>query len=462
MRNVPKLRFKEFTDEWEEKRLGEISNIKGGYAFKSQNFLNNKSKYQVIKMGNIYKNKLLLDKSPSYLDEISEKEKDYLLEKDDIILTLTGTVGKRDFGYSCQIKEEKNLLLNQRLACIKSKKEIINRKFLRYIISHQNFLDIFFEISMGGTGNQANVSIKDICDIIVKIGENKEQQKIADFLSSVDKKISITEEKLSLFNEYKKGIMQKIFNQELRFKNENGNDYPEWEEKALSLIFERITEKNIENNDNVLTISAQYGLISQTDFENGNDYPEWEEKALSLIFERITEKNIENNDNVLTISAQYGLISQTDFFNKSVAGKDLTKYYLLHRNDFAYNKSYSTGYPMGAIKRLTKYDKGVVSTLYICFRTKNNDNVDFLEQFFESKKIEKSIQDIAQEGARNHGLLNINIGDFFDITIKLPCLKEQKKIANFLSAIDTKIEKISYELENLKEFKKGLLQQMFV
>ena len=117
---------------------------------------------------------------------------------------------------------------------------------------------------------------------------------------------------------------------------------------------------------------------------------------------------------------------------------------------------------MGAIKRLTRYDKGIVSTLYICFRVKNNDNVNFLEQFFESGKIEKSIQDIAQEGARNHGLLNINIGDFFDIAIKLPCLEEQQKIADFLSAIDTKIEKISDELENLKEFKKGLLQQMFV
>ena len=163
---------------------------------------------------------------------------------------------------------------------------------------------------------------------------------------------------------------------------------------------------------------------------------EWEEKSLSSLFERITEKNTENNDNVLTISAQYGLISQTDFFNKSVAGKDLTKYYLLHRDDFAYNKSYSNGYPMGAIKRLTKYDKGIVSTLYICFKKRNNDNVSFLEQFFESKKIEKSIQDIAQEGARNHGLLNIGVGDFFDITIKIPYFEEQEKIADFLSNVD--------------------------
>ena len=188
---------------------------------------------------------------------------------------------------------------------------------------------------------------------------------------------------------------------------------------------------------------------------------EWEEKTLNSIFERITEKNKENNDNVLTISAQYGLISQTDFFNKSVAGKDLTKYYLLHKDDFAYNKSYSNGYPMGAIKRLTKYDKGIVSTLYICFRVKNNDNVRFLEQFFESKKIEKSIQDIAQEGARNHGLLNISVGDFFDITINLPCLKEQEKIGNFLSSVDKKISIVEEKLNLFNQYKKGIMQKIF-
>ena len=188
---------------------------------------------------------------------------------------------------------------------------------------------------------------------------------------------------------------------------------------------------------------------------------EWEERPLNSIFERITTKNTENNDNVLTISAQYGLISQTDFFSKSVAGKDLTKYYLLHRDDFAYNKSYSNGYPMGAIKRLKKYDKGVVSTLYICFNKKDNNNVDFLEQFFESQKIEKNIRDIAQEGARNHGLLNISVGDFFDICINIPTLAEQEKIGLFLSAVDKKIELTSSLLDEFKTYKKGLMQKIF-
>ena len=188
----------------------------------------------------------------------------------------------------------------------------------------------------------------------------------------------------------------------------------------------------------------------------------WEEKRLGDIFERITEKNTENNTNVLTISAQYGLISQTEFFNKSVAGKDLSKYYLLKKDDFAYNKSYSNGYPFGAIKKLNKYEKGIVSTLYICFRLKNRSNiVDFFEQFFESKKIDKNIQDIAQEGARNHGLLNINVQDFFDITKYTPSIQEQEKIANFLSSIDKKISLTEEKLELFREYKKGVMQKIF-
>ena len=188
----------------------------------------------------------------------------------------------------------------------------------------------------------------------------------------------------------------------------------------------------------------------------------WEEKRLGDIFERITEKNTENNTNVLTISAQYGLISQTEFFNKSVAGKDLSKYYLLKKDDFAYNKSYSNGYPFGAIKKLNKYEKGIVSTLYICFRLKNRSNiVDFFEQFFESKKIDKNIQDIAQEGARNHGLLNINVQDFFDITKYTPSIQEQEKIANFLTNIDKKISLTEEKLELFREYKKGVMQKIF-
>ena len=188
---------------------------------------------------------------------------------------------------------------------------------------------------------------------------------------------------------------------------------------------------------------------------------EWKEKKLSEVFSRLTEKNAEDNKNVLTISAQYGLISQLDFFKKSVSATDVTGYYLLQKGDFAYNKSSSQGKPVGAIKPLKKYDKGVVSTLYICFRCKDANAIDFWEQYFDSGIIDKEIMSIAQEGARNHGLLNVPTGDFFELRVLEPSPEEQQKIASFLSSMDDVIMEQEQKVEALKEKKKGLMQQMF-
>lgn len=141
---------------------------------------------------------------------------------------------------------------------------------------------------------------------------------------------------------------------------------------------------------------------------------EWKLVKLSDICQRIQTKNIGRQcRQVLTIAAQYGLVNQEDFFNKTVASENLEGYYLLQKGDFAYNKSYSGDYTWGAIKRLERYDKGVLSPLYICFRPDSSKvDADFLAHYFESKKWYKGVADIAGEGARNHGLLNISVIDF--------------------------------------------------
>lgn len=191
---------------------------------------------------------------------------------------------------------------------------------------------------------------------------------------------------------------------------------------------------------------------------------EWEEYPLGQVFSRITRRNSLNNQNVLTISAQYGLINQYDYFNKNVAAIDVSNYYYISKHDFAYNKSKSQGYPYGAIKPLKLYEDGVVSPLYICFRVNDEKSFvnAFFEYYFESVLIHKEINKISQEGARNHGLLNISTKDFFDkITLHIPSYLEQQKIANCLSSLDNYIDATKRKLNLLKEHKKGLMQKLF-
>ena len=186
----------------------------------------------------------------------------------------------------------------------------------------------------------------------------------------------------------------------------------------------------------------------------------WSVKKLGDIAIKLSRKNSIRNDNVVSISAQKGFIQQELFFNKSVAGNNLENYFLLEKGDFGYNRSYSKGYPTGAIKRLDRYDFAIVSTLYICFRFKLCVDSNFMVQYFETGLQNSELYKVVQEGARNHGLLNISLLDFFNIKILLPPLPEQEKIAGILSCWDDGIEKLSALIEKKKTQKKALMQQL--
>ncbi len=190
---------------------------------------------------------------------------------------------------------------------------------------------------------------------------------------------------------------------------------------------------------------------------------EWEEKKLSDFMTRLTRKNSNNESSrALTISSVDGLIDQGEFFKKQIASKDTSGYYLLKNGDFAYNKSYSVGYDYGSIKRLDRYEDGVVSTLYICMTLTSDTNSDYLTHYFDSMKWNKSVSGISAEGARNHGLLNIPTESFFQTKHFLaPTLAEQQKIADFLSNVDSIITAETKILKNLQKKKKALMQKLF-
>ena len=254
--------------------------------------------------------------------------------------------------------------------------------------------------------------------LTVSFPSNKEQQKISTLLSLIDERIATQSKLIEDLKKLKSAIVEKVFcspNQEYPMCRIEGF------EQALS-------------------------TYKMSDFSS-----------------RIATKNKDSKCSlVLTIAAQYGLVNQESFFNKSVASENLTGYYLLHKGEFAYNRSYSAGYDWGTVKRLDNYDEGVLSTLYICFKI--NETIvdsDYLAYYFESTKWHRGMSDIAGEGARNHGLLNVSMADYFNTKHRFPVIEEQKAIAKILNAITEKERKATLLGECYQKQKQYLLCQMF-
>lgn len=254
-----------------------------------------------------------------------------------------------------------------------------SREWFYYYFMHR---DIFSFLSRQGAGRYKlnKASLEKMPLLLPPIVE---QKKIAQILSTWDKAISVTEKLLTNSQQQKKVLMQQLLTGKKRLLDDNGARYSET----------------------------------------------WELYALSQLFQRVTTKNNGKSTNVVTISGQYGLIKQEEFFKKSVASDTLDGYFLLKKGQFAYNKSYSNGYPMGAIKRLNRYPEGVVTTLYICFELSTHQELfgDYWEHYFESGLLNNSLSQIAHEGGRAHGLLNVKPSDFFSLKVLVPGFEEQQK-----------------------------------
>ena len=267
---------------------------------------------------------------------------------------------------------------------------------------HSSFVNALLDTSafeneiaknMGATINQITGYMFSKMEFMVPSEE--EQQQIGQFFSNLDHLITLHQRKCEETKKLKKYMLQKMFPQ-------NGQTVPE-------IRFAGFTDA-------------------------------WEQRKLRNLVDRVTRKNQDLVSELpLTISAQYGLIDQNEFFDKRVASKDVSGYYLIENGEFAYNRSTSTDAPWGAIKRLDRYENGVLSTLYIVFRIKENNPVDsdFLVSYYSTNLWHKGIHEIAAEGARNHGLLNIAPADFFETELRIPQdIEEQKKIGKYFEKLE--------------------------
>ncbi len=404
--NVPHLRFPEFSGEWETKSINDLADVIGGGTPDTTVKSYWDGGIQWFTPSEIGKNKFVDASLRTITEDGLNNSSAKLLPPNTILLSSRATIGE----CSLSLRE---CATNQGFQSLVSKK--CNVDFLYYLI--QTKKKDLIRKSCGSTFLE--ISANEVRKIQVSVPSDVEQQKIAGLLSLIDKRIATQNKIIEDLKKLKSAIAETLF----------------------------CTPKESMPAKRVSTYSKEWKLIK-----------------LSDICQRIQTKNTGNQcRQVLTIAAQHGLVNQEDFFNKTVASENLEGYYLLQKGDFAYNKSYSGDYTWGAIKRLERYDKGVLSPLYICFRPDlSKVDADFLAHYFESKKWYKGVADIAGEGARNHGLLNISVIDFFNTTHRIPNLDEQKRIAKILNSLSLKLSCEQRIMQSLMMQRNYLLRNMFI
>ena len=403
MKNVPKLRFKAFSSDWEKQKVSDLLERVSNPVSVEQD-----EEYQQI--GIRSHGKGIFHKEPVTGLELGNKRV-FWVEENAFTVNI---VFAWEQAVAVTSSHEKGMIASHRFPMyranlLKADVQFILRLFLTE--KGKNYLEL---ASPGGAGRNKTLGQKNFEELELITPEVEEQTKIADFLTAIDDRISQLAQKCELLEQYKKGVMQKIFSQELRFKDEEGREFPAWDSVDLGNLAFKVNTKNKDDS------------ISK----------------------------------VLTNSAVQGIVSQNDFFDKDIANKNnLEGYYVVELNDFVYNPRISSSAPVGPIKR-NKLAKGVMSPLYTVFRFKSGC-LDFLEYFFETTYWHDHMKSVSNMGAR-FDRINITNEGFFSLPIALPSVAEQEKIAEFLSAVDEKISQAQAQLEAAKRYKQGLLQQMFV
>ena len=278
---VPNLRFSN-PYKLRKVRLGDICTITGGYAFDSHK-MKQQGEYQIIKMGNLYNGIFDLSRNQSFINAPTKKELEYLIQKNDILITLTGTTNKKDYGYTVQIEKPKKLLLNQRCALIRASK--VNEKYLFYLLNSNDFLKQFYASSTGGTGNQTNVSINDMLDFKVYISNENDQLKISNILNALDKKISTQIKIIDTLSSQKKQIRNLIFKDIHKNANCCIQDYVIYEQPQKYIVHS--TDYVSHGKDYTPVLTANQSFILGYTLEKDGIY----KKGDCIIFDDFTNEN---------------------------------------------------------------------------------------------------------------------------------------------------------------------------
>lgn len=407
----PVIRFKGYEDDWEQRKLGELASFSKGSGYSKSDL--KEVGTPIILYGRLYtKYETVISEVDTFVDE---KTGSVYSKGGEVIVPGSGETAE-DISIA-SVVEKPGILLGGDLNVITLPADI-DAAFLAISISNGKPHNDMAKMAQGKS--VVHLHNSDLAKIDFSYPSYEEQCKINGYFTSLDHIITLHQRKCEQTKTLKKYMLQNMF--------------PQDGEKVPAIRFEGFTD-------------------------------DWEQRKLGDLTERVTRKNQDLVSELpLTISAQYGLIDQNEFFDKRVASKDVSGYYLIKNGEFAYNKSTSSDAPWGAIKRLDRYENGVLSTLYIVFSIKDNVPIDsdFLVSYYSTNLWHKGIHEIAAEGARNHGLLNIAPSDFFETKLMVPQdIEEQRKIGKYFAQLDTLITLHQRKCEDLQKLKKFMLQNMF-
>ena len=403
---TPKLRFKEFDGDWFQSKIGEIFQVTSGSTpLRSDNRFFENADIAWVKTTDL--NNGLIEKTEEKISQIALKETSVkILPKGTVFVAMYG--GFNQIGRTGLLVHE--AACNQALSAIYPN-EKIDSYFLLTFLNHK--VDDWKNFA-ASSRKDPNITKSDVLAFPLKYPVKEEQTKIASFLSVVDEKISQLTQKHALLSQYKQGMMQKLFSQQIRFKADDGSEFGEWEEKTLGSL----------------------GV-----FKSGQGFPEkYQGGKTGVPFFKVSDMNTYGNEKRMVVANNYVDADSILEMKVKVILDESIIFAKVGAAVFLERKRLATNF--------------LIDNNMMAFTPDPKLNINFIKQFLDTIKFSNFVQ----VGA----LPSYNAGDLAIIPIHIPCVVEQTKIANFLSAIDQKIDVVAQQIEQTKQWKKGLLQQMFV
>ncbi len=400
----PKLRFSEFTGDWEEKKLGEVANFRRGsfpQPYGLPKWYDEEKGMPFVQVYDVGTNKMLKPDTKHRISDLA-KDKSVFVEKGTVVITIQGSIGRIALTQYASFVDRTLLIFT-------SYNYPTDKSFFMYAVF------LFFEIekTKAPGGTIKTITKEALSNFNVALPCIEEQQKIASFLTAEDNRIALLEQKKAAIEQHKKGMLQKLFSQQIRFKDKQGNAFPDWEEKKLGEV---------------------------CDVRDGtHDSPKYKEKGYPLL----TSKNLLKDGSIDYDNVN--LISEADF-------NQINKRSKVDIGDILFSMIGTIGNPF-----IIKDDDFTIKNIALIKEQTVIKNI-FLLQLLSSTFIKKQFYKLNARGTLKFIALSV----IRNLIARIPCLEEQYKIATFLTAEDNRIALLEEQIENRQQFKKGLLQQMFV